>query len=141
MKNYVAHAEIIMNATPGQVWEALTNPQLVKQYMFGSEVESDWKPGSAILYRGEWDGKKYEDKGTILEIEPEKKLVATYYSPMGGQEDKPENYATIQYNITTVANGTKLEVSQDNDKNEADAAKHQEGWQAILQAMKSIVEQ
>jgi uncharacterized protein YndB with AHSA1/START domain len=48
MANYVATAETEINASPAQVWAALTDPELIKQYMFGSQVETDWHPPGAI---------------------------------------------------------------------------------------------
>src|SRR5258706_3209022 len=42
------------------------SPEILKQYYFGADIISDWKMGSSIIYKGEWQGKPYEDKGTIL---------------------------------------------------------------------------
>ena len=62
---------ITINATVSKVWDALTNPDLIKIYFFGTECISDWKKGSTILYKGTYEGKPYEDKGNILDIEKE----------------------------------------------------------------------
>jgi hypothetical protein len=32
----------------------------------GYKVTSDWKPGSRITWKGEWEGKPYEDKGVVV---------------------------------------------------------------------------
>ena len=74
-KGHVAKAEIEINASKENVWHALTDPEMIKQYLFGTTVTTDWKVGSPITYQGEWEGKKYEDKGKILEFEKEKKIV------------------------------------------------------------------
>ena len=52
--------------------------------MFGSEVETDWEPGSRIVWRGKYAGMSYEDHGEILEFEPESRLVMTHFSPLSG---------------------------------------------------------
>jgi uncharacterized protein YndB with AHSA1/START domain len=64
-KTYIAQTALTINATASKVWEALTKPELVKQYLFGTEVTSDWRVGSPITYTGIWEGKKYQDKGKI----------------------------------------------------------------------------
>ena len=67
--DHVATAETEIEASPAEVWKALTDPELIKKYMFGSEVVTDWQPGSPITWKGEYEGKPYEDKGEILEVE------------------------------------------------------------------------
>ena len=62
-KTHVATVSARVHAPPSRVWEALTRPELIKQYLFGTDVVSDWMPGSPILYRGEWQGKPFEDTG------------------------------------------------------------------------------
>lgn len=87
MADHVATAEIDIDATPSQVWAALTDPAQIKKYMFGSEVVTDWQQGSPIVWQGEYEGKPYQDKGEILEIEPEKRMKVTHFSPLTGQPD------------------------------------------------------
>jgi uncharacterized protein YndB with AHSA1/START domain len=70
-KGFTAKSVIQINASASKVWEALVNPKLIKQYLFGTDVTTDWRVGSPITYKGVWEGKLYEDKGTILQIEPE----------------------------------------------------------------------
>ena len=92
MKNNISgSASIVIDAPASKVWEALTNPQQIKKYFFGTDTISEWKKGSPIYFRGEWEGKKYEDKGTILETEPNQLFKYTYWSSMSGIEDKLEN--------------------------------------------------
>ena len=107
-----ATASIILNAPPEKVWKALTDPALIKQYLFGTDAHSDFKKGSAITYTGEWEGKKYEDKGTIIEAIPNALLHTTYYSSMSGKEDKPENYSNVYYRIEPTGRQTVLTLTQ-----------------------------
>lgn len=83
----VAETCIDINAPVSEVWKALIDPGQIKEYLFGTEAISDWKKGSSITYKGEWEGKKYEDRGTIIDIVPEKLLHTTYWSSIGGKED------------------------------------------------------
>ena len=44
----IAETSISVDATPAQVWKALTTPKLIKKYLMGTDVSTDWKEGSAI---------------------------------------------------------------------------------------------
>ena len=89
MAGIVATAETDVIASPARVWSALTDPAQIKRYMFGSEVETDWKPGSTIVWKGEYQGRAYQDKGQVVEVEPGRRLVVTHFSPLSGQDDVP----------------------------------------------------
>ncbi len=69
-RGYIAEKSIAINAPIADVWDALVNPATIKQYMFGADAVSEWKEGSPIVFRGEWEGVEYEDKGVILRFEP-----------------------------------------------------------------------
>jgi uncharacterized protein YndB with AHSA1/START domain len=140
MENFTAKSSIVVNAPASKVWEALTNPEMVKQWLFGTDMEADWRVGGKIFYRGQWEGKQYEDKGEILDLEPEKKLVSTYFSGMSGKEDKPENYSKVTYELTPEGEGTQLTITQENNPSE-ESAKHSEGnWNQVLVKLKEIAE-
>lgn len=138
--NLIAETSISIEATPAQVWKALTTPKLVKKYLLGTDVSSNWKEGSTITYTGEYNGNKYHDKGIIKKIEPEKILQSTYWSSMGGKEDKPENYNLVTYKITKQGNKTILTLLQDNNASEKEKDHSVENWKTILQKLKEVVE-
>ena len=96
-ENIKADISIEIEASPAEVWKAITTPAMIKKYLMGTNVSTDWKEGSAITYEGEYNGKKYKDKGIIKKVNPGKLLESTYWSSMGGKEDKPENYNTVTY--------------------------------------------
>src|SRR4051812_21800428 len=115
MKNQFSNTiNVHIKAPTTKVWDALTKPEIIKQYFFGTNAKSDWKPGSAVTFKGEYEGKTYEDKGTVLENQPGRKLKYDYWSSMSGIEDKPENYAPITYELEENNNGTDLTVIQEN---------------------------
>jgi uncharacterized protein YndB with AHSA1/START domain len=99
-KTFIAKATISINAPASKVWDALTKPNLIKQYLFGTEVTTDWQVGSPITYKGTWEGKAYEDKGRVIQIEPGKLLVSTFWSSLSGLPDIPENYKTVRYELS-----------------------------------------
>lgn len=136
----IARATISMQASRAKVWEALVNPAIIKQYMFGTEAVSDWKKGSSVVYRGEWEGKPYEDKGVILEIEPEKRMVMDYSSSFSGDLKDARNHRLITYELEVEDDQTVLTVVQDNNPSQKAAEDSTKNWQYILQTMKQLLE-
>jgi len=139
-ENLIASASVTIYASPEHVWTALTDPAIIKQYLFGSEVTSDWRVGSSITYAGEYDGKKYEDHGQIREIEPPRLLRSAHFSPLSGQPDIPENYHTVTYTLERVGPRTTLVLTQDNNSSEDEAAHSAGNWKQMLDSLKSVVE-
>ena len=141
MKNtFIASATIKINAPTSKVWEALTKPSLIKQYLFGTEVTTDWQVGSPIIYRGEWQGKTYEDKGIVLQNEPDKLLVSTFWSSLTGLPDIPENYKTVRYELSSEGRGTRLTISQNNNDTQEEANHSTQNWDMVLAGVKKLLE-
>ncbi len=140
-RGFKAVTSVTINAPKAEVWDALTNPDKVEQYMHGTHVSSDWKVGSPVRWTGEWKGKAYEDKGEILEVKPNTLLRYTHWSPMGGSEDKPENYHTVTYELAGDNGKTKLTLTQDNNATQEAADKMaQENWAPVLKGLKETAE-
>jgi uncharacterized protein YndB with AHSA1/START domain len=140
MTGVVATAEIDVDAPAKRVWEALTDPDQIAKYMFGSRVETDWQPGSAIVWKGEYQGRSYEDKGKIVEVVPARRLVLTHFSPLSGQPDEPANYHTVSYELTEQAGRTHVALSQDNNASDDEAKHSADTWQSMLDGLKEVVE-
>jgi uncharacterized protein YndB with AHSA1/START domain len=137
---YTAEATTTINAPASKVWQALVNPEIIKQYLFNTDVISDWKVGSPIIYRGEWEGKLFEDKGEILAMEPEKLLKSTHWSPLSGVPDSPENYHTVTYTLSDKGKSTEVRITQDNNASEEERAHSEKNWQTVLKGMKDLLE-
>ena len=136
----IARSSIIINVPIAKVWDALVNPTIIKRYMFGTEVVSDWKEGNPILWKGVWKEKPYEDKGVILKIVPEQTLRYTHFSPLSGNPDVPENYHTLTYELSDKGKHTQVFLSQDNNSTEEDLKHSQQMWDAMLAEMKKLLE-
>lgn len=139
-QKFIARATTTINASASKVWEALTNPGLIKQYLYGTEVTSDWQVGSPITYRGEWEGKTYEDKGKILQIEPERLLVSTFWSSLSGLPDTPENYKTVRYELAGADGKTELTIIQSNNATQEEAQHSEQNWTSVLDKLKELLE-
>jgi uncharacterized protein YndB with AHSA1/START domain len=135
-----AEASTNIKASTSKVWQALTDPAIIKEYLFGTDTHTDWKKGSKITYTGTWQGKPYEDKGTIVDIVPEKRLHTTYLSGNSGKEDKPENYANVIYELTPDEGRTTVSISQDNIDDETQVQHMKQNWGMVLDGMKKLLE-
>jgi uncharacterized protein YndB with AHSA1/START domain len=139
-KNHIAKASISIDASREKVWNALIDPKAIKQYMFGTNVVSDWKEGSSIVWKGEWQGKSYEDKGEIIQLTPGETLQYSHFSPLSGQPDKPENYHAVTIALSDNGNQTDVTLTQDNNATEADKAESEKNWGMMLEGLKKFAE-
>jgi len=136
----IATAEVSIAAPGAEVWRALTDPEVIKQYMFGSQVETDWRPGSPIVWKGEFEGRSYEDKGEVLDVVPEQRIKVTHFSPMTGLPDVPENYHTVTYTLEPSGGSTIVRLTQDNAGSDEETEHSSQNWQLMLDGLKGVVE-
>ena len=139
-KEFVAKSSVTIDAPAVIVWHALTSPEIIKQCMFGTEVKTDWKVGSPIVWKGEWQGKPYEDKGKILQFEENHVLKYSHFSPMSGAKDVPENYHTVTVKLLHDGVGTIVQLLQDGNKSEESRQHSEKNWNTMLQSLKKILE-
>ena len=136
----IVQTSIVIKAPVSKVWQALTDPSIIKEYLFGTQTVTDWKEGSEITWSGTYEGKSYRDKGTIVEIVPEKKLHTTHYSPLSGKEDKPENYHHVIYELAPENEHTRIQLTQDNVTSEKELEHLQKNWNMVLEGMRKVLE-
>ena len=136
----IANASIIIDGPTDKVWDALVNPAAINQYMFGTNVATDWREGSPITWSGEWQGKSYEDKGVILKFEPRRAIQYTHFSPLSGLPDQPENYHTVNIELTDDGIQTHVSLTQDNNSTDQAREHSEKNWGMMLTALKKFVE-
>jgi uncharacterized protein YndB with AHSA1/START domain len=139
-KAIIANAKIDIDAPASKVWDALINPELVRQYLYGAEIVSNWYKGSPIVFKGVWNGRAYADKGIILEIEPGKLLKVTHYSPLSGLPDVPENYHMVTYQVSEAGGKSTLAITQENNRDQAEVDESERTWGTILGNIKALLE-
>ena len=139
-ETFTAKATVKINAPAAKVWEALTTPEILKKFYFGADIVSDWKVGSPIIYKGQWQGKSYEDKGVILTFEPGKLLATTHWSPLSGVPDSPENYHKVTYELSEKGGSTTVILSQDNNATEEEKKQNDQFWNTMLDGLKKLLE-
>lgn len=134
-----------INAPPTAVWKALTTPSALKQFFFGSDIVTDWRVGSPIRFRGTWNGKPYEDKGTIQTFEVDRRLAFTHWSPLSKLEDKPENYHIVSFDLQPVNGRTEVVLTQTNQSDSEpltpeNRKEYAKNWTMLLDGLKKVVE-
>ena len=138
--SHIARASTRIDARSEDVWQALVDPAAIKQYMFGADVRSDWREGSAITWKGEFKGKAFEDKGRVLEVEDGRHLAYSHFSPLAGLPDKPENYHRVTIDLEGDGAGTRVSLTQDNNSDDKAREHSEKNWSAMLEGLKKYVE-
>lgn len=133
---------IQINAPASKVWAALTTPALLTRWLSDTaiKVESTWQIGSPILFSGELHGLAYLNKGIIVELEAEKRLVYTYWSSLSQVADQPENYTLLAFQVSTSAGLTVLELTQSHFPLETIFQHSNFYWNTALKKLKDLVE-
>lgn len=132
---------IVIDASAAKVWDVLTNPEKIKMYI-GSQTITDWKVGSAIAWRGEAHGRKYEDKGKVLANQQESLLKFEYWSSVGGTEDKPENYSIITYTLNKLDDSkTSFTYTRERIPSEQEYQMFEYYLQPMLEGIKALAEE
>jgi len=139
-KGLIANVSTTIDAPSADVWQALVTPAAIKEYMFGTTVTSDWIVGSPIVWKGEWQGRAYEDKGIILQAVPERVLEYSHFSPLAGVPDVPENYHIVTVELSPDGERTRVTLSQDNNPTEQAREHSEKNWGMMLAALKQFLE-
>lgn len=141
-KNLKVSQSVIIHASPKRVWEVMTEPELIKKFLFGTETLTDWTVGSNVIFQGEYEGHQYKDKGIVLTNNPLKELSYSYWTGFSGLEDKPENYAEIIYTFNSLEeNQTEFVWTQRGYANEENRKHSQDSMAVLLEKIKEIAEQ
>jgi uncharacterized protein YndB with AHSA1/START domain len=133
-------SSVAIDASVDDVWRAITTPELIKQWFFGVDTETDWKQGSPIVHTGEWQGKPYVDKGEIVRIEPPHVLVHTHWSDLSGTPDSPEHYQEVTWEVSERSDGSELTISERNLPSDEAKDASDQAWSMVLQNLKVMLE-
>ncbi len=139
-REFIARQSVPINAPAEKVWNALINPDMIRHYMFGTNVISNWREGSAIIFKGVWQGKIFEDKGIILRVVPERVIQYIHFSSLSTLSDSPENYHTVTFELSHEGDYTRLSISQDNNPTEQARDHSEKNWGVMLKTLKELLE-
>jgi uncharacterized protein YndB with AHSA1/START domain len=111
-----SESSVKISAPAKKVWLALTRPDLVKQWQYGSDLLTSWEVGSPIVFRNEWNGQVFEQKGTVLEFSPESRVKYSLFFPRRDLQDIPEHHFLMTYELTESDGTTSLVVRQEDPR-------------------------
>ena len=132
---------ITINAPREQVFSALTKSDEIPQYFPLKVVESEWKQGSEVLYKGEVNGVPFTDFGVIENLDFPSNYTYRYWSDNHGTERMPENHITISYTLEGNDKVTELTVVQSNIKSsDLYELMNNQVWDYLLGSLKQYVE-
>lgn len=138
-EQHIARARVEVNAPAERVWEALTSTDLIAQWMLGARVESDWAPGSVIIWSGEMAGRPFRDTGEVLTVDRPRRLTITHMSGTDAQDASPATH-TIVHELDEQAGRTVLTLTQDNNASQEAAHESSGRWASMLAELKVVVE-
>jgi len=142
-ETFVAHVSMTINASIAKVWDALVNPAAIRQYMPVTEVLSDWREGSPIVWKSDFQGKPFEVKGTILRLEPQRLLEYTHSLPIfraSGATHSPVNNQQVTIELNDDGAQTHLSVTERNNRTQRELAHSEGSWRMVLHGMKALLE-
>lgn len=139
-KSLTVTQQIRINADSSAIWDTLVNPEKIKAYLFGTQVKTDWQVGSPIIFEGDWEGQKFQDKGHVITFNVEQELTYDYWSGFSGMEDIPENYSLVTYTISENHNGHVLTVRQQGFSGEEAREHTDKNWAMLLEKVKELAE-
>lgn len=135
---------ISIDRTPSQVWEYLTNPILMKEWMgepeMNVEVITNWKIGNPILIKGFHNG-NFENKGTVLQFDFPRIIQYSHLSSTSRLPDNKENYSIITFMLTPNDRNTLLELQIENFPTESIHRHLNFYWQGTASILKTFIEQ
>src|SRR5438045_2359904 len=115
---FVAHAAVTIDASRAKVWDALVNPETIKEYMPVTDVLSDWREESPIVWKSEFQGKSFEVRGTVLRVEPERLLEYDHSRPIfrsSAVSQAPERYQRVTIELRGDGAQTQVSVTEQNN--------------------------
>jgi uncharacterized protein YndB with AHSA1/START domain len=136
-----SNSTIKIHAPAKKVWLALTSPDLVKQWQYGSDLLTTWEVGAPIVFRNEWNGQVFEQKGTVLEFAPVSRAKYSLFVPRPDLQDIPEHHFFMTYELSESDGITSLLVRQEDPRPSmpAESAGGSDGPD-VLSDLKELVE-
>lgn len=134
----------MIDAPVTRVWDSLTNPLLMKQWMGEPEMElevlTDWTVGGPIVTTG-FHHARFENKGTVLRFEPHSVVQYSHLSSVSRLPDEPGNYTQIEFRLAPSGTAsTRLSVRLTNFPTDSIFKHLQFYWNTTIHVIKRLVE-
>jgi Activator of Hsp90 ATPase homolog 1-like protein len=137
---YSAQASIQIQTDAQTLWNTIVNPYKNKLVGFSKDHQPILEIGSALLFKGIFQDREYQDKGFVTRLEPYSVFEYSYWSVFWDTLDIPENYCLIRYEIKEENQKTRLGVIQNGYKSHQEAESSSQNWAGTLAAIKQMLE-
>jgi uncharacterized protein YndB with AHSA1/START domain len=135
-------ATIEIHATPETVFRSLTTPEELLRWWGAEGVYRTTEWTMELRVGGKWraggkgaDGQPFSVEGTILAIDPPRKLVQTWRADWDGSKE-----TKVTYSLDPIADGTRITVLHEGFAGRPESCKgHGEGWELVLGWLSSYV--
>ena len=143
MNNQTYTKSIAIHATPEAVWDALTNVELMPNWMSEKEIRitTSWKPGSNFLIEGELSGIPFQNTGMVLDYKPQRAVSYSHLSSLSGLANNVKNYTLLEFVLTTKDNHTNLEFTAWNFPSDSIYQHFAFYWNVALEMLKKFIEE
>lgn len=135
---------VIINSNAANVWNTLTETPLMKQWMADEEmqieIQTDWKVYRPIIING-FHHLKFENKGIVLQFQPNQIFQYSHLSSLSCLEDKPENYSIIKFELKSLEYQTELKLTIKNFPTEVIYKHLCFYWRTTIEKIKTFAEQ
>lgn len=132
--------QILINSVPAQVFDALTASEQIVEYFPFESVQSSWSVGSELRMQGTVNGQAFTDYGLIQVFDRPRAFAYSYWSDNHGTENLPQNHASINYRLQSVAEGTWLQLLHSNLPSKEYCSMMNQAWEGLLTSLKAHVE-
>lgn len=133
---------VLINSTKEQVWQALTAPRIMEQWMSETPItiQTNWKVGEPVIIQGPWYKTSFRNTGTVVRCSPPFELAYTHLSSLSRLPDEPGSYCLLQFGLSASGNQTKLELTISNFPTDAIYRHLNFYWTIALQLLKKYTE-
>jgi hypothetical protein len=120
-------------------WNLLVDPARASELWWGSTVESDFTPGHPIVWKGTWEGKPFEDRGTIKQVTPPTLLQYSHWAASFGP-DVEENRNLLTWKLSEAPGGVRVTFLHENIATREMKDHSEPMWKQLLERMKEMLE-
>ena len=130
--------EICIRTTPVKLWQAITRGEWTRRYFHGTRIESDWRPGSPVVFHSSRPG-EIAVEGVVREAAPPRRLAYTW-NVRYDAERAGEGASLVTWEIVPLDEVCKLTLVHRFSAPSKTWREVRSGWNAILSSLKSLLE-
>lgn len=141
MHRPVIEIDTTIGAPTATVWKAMKGGAMFP----GTHIETDWKIGHPIVFKGDWKGRSFTDRGEIQSLSEARELSFSHWSDTDGSGERPPSYHVVKYELQPAGARTKVTLSQfiEGEETQVDAknrAEFERNWTMMLESLKNAAE-